>query len=352
MDRTDRTLYLLLGWLPMGALFVALVVSQHGTDVGSATWVGVRMIAVAAPLSMLVYRFAGRVPWPRTWQPHFFLVHIAAAVTFSASWFAGGSLIESVFVSLRHRSLVLALVDGPGIMATLIFGLWIYAIIAGVAYAHRATQRSAEAQALAARTQLAALRAQLHPHFLFNALHTIVQLIPLDPARATSAAEELAAILRRVIDQRADVVTLAEEWDFVQRYLGVETLRFAQRLRVEADLDAAARESLVPAFAVQTLVENAVRHGAAPLVRTTCIRVVAQRRGDVLHLSVDDDGAGASTDALNRGTGLARLRERLAWLCGDAAQLAVRTSPGAGFHAELQLGQRALSAARQEDADD
>ena len=65
MARVDRTLYLLLGWLPMGALFAALVATRHGTELGDATWVGVRMTAVAAPLSILVYRLSGRVPWPQ-----------------------------------------------------------------------------------------------------------------------------------------------------------------------------------------------------------------------------------------------------------------------------------------------
>jgi signal transduction histidine kinase len=353
MARVDRTLYLLLGWLPMGALFAALVATRHGTELGDATWVGLRMAAVAAPLSILVYRLSGRVPWPQPSRLRFLLVQTAAAALFALAWLLGSSLVESVLLSQTQHRLVLALVSGPGVGPTLVFGVWIYIVVAGVAYAHRATRRSAEAQALAARTQLAALRAQLHPHFLFNALHTVVQLIGLDPPRAVRAAEELAAILRRALDQRADVIALGEEWDFVRRYLAIESLRFGARLQIEANLPAELSSALVPAFALQTLVENAVRHGAAPLTRTTRLQLQASAEGDLLRLRVEDDGAGADAAELERGTGLARLRERLAWLCADAAQLQLHTAPQQGFRAELLLGQAALRAARaREDGDD
>src|SRR3954469_8653114 len=133
---------------------------------------------------------------------------------------------------MTRRHLVIT-VGGAGLGAFVVMGIWLYTSIATVAYVTAATARAAYAETMAARTQLAALRAQLNPHFLFNALHSVVQLIPRDPARAASAAEEVAGLLRATIEEHRDVVTLEEELAFVRRYLGVERMRFGDRLVVE-----------------------------------------------------------------------------------------------------------------------
>src|SRR4026208_1160253 len=99
-------------------------------------------------------------------------------------------------------------------------------MVSGVVYASEATERASKAEAIAARSQLAALRAQLNPHFLFNALHTVVQLMPVDPKGASRAAEQLAGLLRVTLEQDRDLVLLAEEWSFVEKYLELESLRF------------------------------------------------------------------------------------------------------------------------------
>jgi LytS/YehU family sensor histidine kinase len=199
-------------------------------------------------------------------------------------------------------------------------------MIAGVSYASSATERAAMAEANAARAQLAALRSHLHPHFLFNTLHTVVHLIPREPTRAADAAVELAGLLRTTIEEDRDLVPLDDEVAFIERYLAIERIRFGDRLRIETELSPEARRTLVPSFAVQTLVENAVRHGATPRVEPTTIRISGSLSRVTLTVSVRDDGAGATADQLNasaRGTGLTRLRERLAVLYRGAASLAV-----------------------------
>jgi len=352
MPRAWIWLQLLLGWLPMGALFALMMLAAHGGSVAGAALIAMQMMLTAALLGILAYRSTERVPWPHPLHLRFIATHVLAALVYAAAWFAlnvaVGSLIESTHLSLARGHLTLALVVGPGWgVLYLILGVWLYIMVAGIAYANRAAERNAQIEALAARTQLAALRAQLHPHLLFNALHTVVQLIPEDPKRATRAAEGLAEILRSALAEQRDVIPFAQEWTFVQRYLAIESLRFGERLHVRDEIDAAALNAQTPAFALQTLVENAVRHGAAPRVEPTELTISARCDGDDLIVAVIDDGNGALVDEIGSGsgTGLKRLRERLTRLCSTAARLDLHSAPGQGFRATLHLPQRELRSA-------
>jgi signal transduction histidine kinase len=311
-----------IGWLPMWILFTLMITSVHALPLAASAWMALRMIGSAALLGVGVQAFIRCQPWPAPFRPSFLLLHVLAATLYAGLWVAAYSLIESV---LHWR---LAYVAGPGVGRFALTGVWLYLTIAAVAYTQQAARRSALVQAAAARAQLAALQAQLHPHFLFNALHTVVQLIPLDPDRAAQAAEELAGLLRAALDERRDQVTLAAEWRFVQRYLAIEQLRFGERLQIAATLPASTLDLRLPSFALQTLVENAVRHGAAPKLGTTHLRITASSSGQHLNLVVSDDGAGADAAAVREssGTGLRRLRERLACLHGDNAALDVDAS--------------------------
>ena len=196
----------------------------------------------------------------------------------------------------------------------------------------------AAASAFAARSQLAALRGQLNPHFLFNALHTVVQLIPVDPTRAGEATEQLAGLLRTASEEDRDLVPLREECTFVERYLALEALRFGDRLRWRVDLDEGAMDAVVPSLVLQTLVENSVRHGAAPREEPTTLTLTARVAGTELLVEVSDTGAGAESGAAERGgTGLRRLRERLAALYGAGASLVTGNEPAGGFTATVRL---------------
>jgi len=322
----------LIGWLPVAALFAVLMMTVHGAGFASALHYSLRLMATAAVLGLVVNRFTARLPWPHPLTLGFVARHALGAALYAFAWVAANSVVESLVVGR------VVLVIGPGIAAYLVTGVWFYVMIAGVAYAQRAAARNAQLEALQARSQLAALRAQLHPHFLFNALHTVVQLIPLDPERATRAAEQLAALLRASFDSPREQVTLREEWAVVQLYLDIEAIRFGERLRVDAEFGPAALDELVPSFALQTLVENAVRHGAAPRVEATTVQVRAREEAGQLLVVVEDDGMGAEPAALEAGgTGLRRLRERLGWLHGGNASLTVHASPGRGVRAELRL---------------
>ena len=336
MTRPWIWLQLLIGWTPVWALFLTLLLTAHpGITFLSALIAATRMIAAAAVLGLAVHKLTRHLTWPHPMRPGFMVAHLGAAALFAVAWVLLNSLIES----LQRGELVIVI--GIGIGPFLVLGVWLYVMVAGVTYAAQATERAARIEAIAARSQLAALRSQLNPHFLFNALHTVVQLIPREPSRAAQAAEQIAGLLRTTIEEDRDLVSLAEEWAFVARYLEIERIRFGDRLRVHVDLTKEARGAWLPSFALQTLVENAVRHGAMPRVEPTEITVIGRVDRGLLTLTVQDTGAGASAEALagNNGTGLSRLRERLSALYHEQARLEVAPGPSGGFTATLAIPQ-------------
>lgn len=335
MSRPWIWLQLLIGWLPIWALFSVLIYSAHGGNPHTAMLVSLRMMAIAAVLGLLVHRLSGLAPWPYPFRIRFLGLHLLAAAAYAGTWLLLNYLVESVL----HWRWVGNL--GPGLLPYLSTGFWLYVMVAGVAYGSRAAERSAQMSALEARSQLAALRAQLHPHFLFNALHTVVQLIPIDPRAAARAAEQLADALRQAIEEQRDLLPLADEWAFVQRYLAIESIRFGARLNVDTQLSDAALKAELPSFALQTLVENAVRHAAAPRVAPTTITISASLQGEQLRIRVSDDGEGADPEliAQSDGTGLRRLRERLGWLYGGSAELRLKRGNDGGLVSELLIRQ-------------
>jgi hypothetical protein len=291
---------------------------------------------IAIGMACAVWWLARRLPWPRPFRFGFVLTHVAAWLALSLIWCVASNLVIAV-AGVGFRSWVWAL------DLHVFLGGFIYVFVAGPTYAATASERAARAEAsvaraeaVAASTQLAALRAQIHPHFLFNALHTVVHLIPVEPAKAAEAAEMVAGLLRTSIGEQRDEVSLGDEWRFVSRYLAVEQIRFEERLQVRSEIPPDLLDERVPSFALQTLVENAVQHGATPRVSPTEIVVSAASGRNELTLAVRNTGdAEPATDGAGSGTGLARLRERLAVLYGGAATLTTRPLAEGGYEAVL-----------------
>ena len=334
MSRRVVWLQLLIGWLPLWALFTTLVLTNHpNVQFGVAAFISLRMIVAAAILGLGVQRITERIPWPNPVRPGFVLLHLAAAFGYSIAWVILNSLIESVL-----RGAVL-LVIGVSMSSFIAVGVWLYVMIAGVSYTLQSNARTARAETTAAQAQLAALRSQLNPHFLFNALHTVVQLIPRQPEVAAQAAEQVAGLLRTTLEEDRDVITLRRELDFVTRYLEVERIRFGERLRVQFNTSDASLAGTLPSFAVQTLVENAVRHGAAKKVEPTDVTVDAAIDDRALRLRVTDTGAGFHPDDNGTGTGIRRLRERLQALYGERGTLAIAQNPAGGTVVSLEIPQ-------------
>ncbi|HYC53063.1 MAG TPA: histidine kinase [Gemmatimonadaceae bacterium] len=318
MNRRLVWVQLLIGWFPLWGLLAVLIATAHHVSMLGASHIAFRMIVAAALLAFLVQRFAERYPWPSPIRPGFVATHILAAVVYSILWIGANSLFESV---LRGQ---VVLVVGVGVVSSFTMGMWLYVMISGVSYTALATERAARAEASSAKAQLAALRSQIHPHFLFNALHTVMHLIPREPARAADATEQLAGLLRTAVEEDRDLVTVEEEFQFVMRYWEIERIRFGDRLTGTHRIDANATSALIPAFAMQTLVENAIRHAVTPRVERTTVDIDAVIRGATLDVIVRDSGGG-QVPASTNGTGLNRLRERLQVLYGDKASLDVRS---------------------------
>ena len=175
------------------------------------------------------------------------------------------------------------------------------------------------AEKLAAEAQFASLSSRVQPHFLFNALNSISALIREDPARAELMIERLSSLLRSSLDP-ARTVPLAQEWKLVSDYLELQQVRFGDRLRYRVDPvgDGLAAAS-VPPFAVQTLVENALKHVAGGRLEGVDVRVEARKSQAGVEIDVTDDGPGFGPGAIATGHGLDNLQERLRSLFGERA---------------------------------
>ncbi len=182
---------------------------------------------------------------------------------------------------------------------------------------------------MALQAQLASLESRLQPHFLFNTLNAISALIQEDPDQAERTVERLAALLRFSLDAtERGLVPLAHELKIVTDYLEIEHTRLGERLTWSVDVPSEVAQRDVPPLAVQTLVENSVKHAIAPRPGGGRVKVDARVAGERLVLSVWDDGPGFTEAALRPGHGLESLRQRLAARFGEAAPLTIGRHDG------------------------
>ena len=195
------------------------------------------------------------------------------------------------------------------------------------------------ATAIAHQAQLRMLRYQLNPHFLFNTLNAITTLnLDGDTATANRMVEGLSAFFRHSLDNDPmQRVTVAEEVYAIRLYLGIEEIRFADRLRVEIDIAEECRSALVPSLVLQPLVENAIKHAVSKKVEGGTVRIAAHRSGARLHLSVADDGPGSATTGAPRGVGLRNTRDRLLVLYGEEQSFELGNRPQGGCEVRLSL---------------
>jgi len=306
--------------------------------------------------------------WPIA-RPHIArraFLHILFALLFCVGWATSGKLLEMALALAfdPSQSSIVRAIQGTGpwskagidwlswILTTLPFGCVVYLSIAGIAHAIRyfleAREREVQMVRLAEQVssaRFAALQAQVNPHFLFNTLNTIAVLVrDNNRTGAVHIVEQLSDVLRRTLSRhRAAEVRLEDELDLVRQYLAIEQARFSDRLRPSWKIDDDVNGAAVPSFAVQHLVENAIRHGIARREDAGLVGIAARRDGADVIITVRDDGPGMTgTLVAPPGHGVANTRERLTALYSDRAALELRSAPGGGSIATLRVPFREL----------
>jgi sensor histidine kinase YesM len=329
---------------------------------------------VYAVLTPPIFAVSRRWPIARPHIPRRAVLHLGFALLFCVAWATLGQVLQMALALVFRPAEAHALMNAPGsqfwqkfgwnlvgwIFTTLPFGVVVYLSIAGIAHAIRyffeATDREVQLARVSEQlvtTRLAALEARLNPHFLFNSLNTIAVLVrDGDNRQAARVIEQLSDVLRSTLNRtQANEVTLEDEVALVRQYLAVERARFSDRLRPVLDIDPATLSAAVPRFALQHLVENALRHGIAKRTDAGRVIVTARRDGNMLELSVEDDGPGLSAEAADaKGHGLDNTHERLRTLYGGRASLVVAPAGGRGVLARLRIPYRELALGAEHDA--
>ena len=249
-----------------------------------------------------------------------FIIHFTLLPGFMGSW----------------RSIAIAT------MFTLLFSALFMGINYAIEFYRKAVERGRAVETMRAElavAELRALRAQLHPHFLFNTLNSIAALIRIDPEAAEETTTRLADVFRYVLRASdTEHARLGDELAFVLAYLDIERTRFGDRVRVKQEIQGGLESVSVPSLLLQPLVENAIRHGLASQPEGGTLTLRAHRDGDLLTLEVADDGAGMNGDAAasSDGFGLRSVRERLE-AAGPPHRLDIESAPGKGTHVRVTL---------------
>ncbi|HYK12142.1 MAG TPA: histidine kinase [Gemmatimonadales bacterium] len=275
-------------------------------------------------LTPAVFWVGRRYPLQRGTLRRTLPIHLAGALALCVAWAVLGTILRH-FIHAGGEALL------SWILTTLPFGVAVYFAMLGVQHATAYFTQSATLSAQLADARLAALRMQLHPHFLYNSLNAATVIVrDRDTATAARMLELLGEMLHRVIRaDRPPVVPLSDELEFVRQYLTIEQIRFPDRLHPDIIVPDNLLDAQVPDFILQPLVENAIRHGLAQRVGATMLRIEARREEDDLVLTVTDDGPGPGDVTATEGVGLANTRERLQTLYGDRGSLTlVRTATG------------------------
>lgn len=265
------------------------------------------------------------------------VVHALAAIAFGLIW----TVAFAALAYLLGERLTVGFLK-QGAVWQFVWGLVIYAVLVQAALAR---ERMKERDLAAAGAELRALRSQLDPHFLFNTLHSLTQLVREDPVATQNALERFGDLMRYVLtsSRQADAeVALEDELAFVRNYLELERLRLGDRLQVIESIEPDTLELAVAPLLLQPLVENAIRHGIAPRREGGTLRLTVRTEEDALLIRVADNGKGCTRAAWMQagGLGLKAVRRQLHARFGDEGRCAIDSSPGVGFIVDLALPAR------------
>lgn len=273
-------------------------------------------------------------------------VHIGAMTVFVvATQVAFDALLKPPDSAFHHFTWPALIRSIESIADTGALIYWVIILFEHTSVYYRRYQRglvdSSRLQAQLAKAQLQALKMQLHPHFLFNTLHTITALVHEDPDLAEKTITRLSELLRLFLaTSMIHEVPLAEELRILGLYIDIEQTRFEDRLRVHEEVPSGLRDAMVPNLVLQPLVENSIRHGLGKRAEPGRICVSAERLDDTLMLRVVDNGVGLQPNPARQhlpGMGLAITRNRLKTLYGDSQSLELRNIESGGAEVVITL---------------
>src|SRR5579862_9718227 len=354
MGRT-RWILILCAWTIVGLLFVVrriVLVKVQGTH---ASWaiIGAPEVIywyVWAAYTPLVIGLAKRFPLtgPR------FVSHIAihtmtallmAPLASVTEYFLSGGLLRLLFLITDPGAPLLLPTFTGSVLSMSFTGVLTYWLVVGLYQSFHFYQAAMERQTRAAQletqlshAELQNLKSQLHPHFLFNSLHTIGVLMQEDVEAASHLLVSLGDLLRMALERRDNEITLQSELEFVGKYLEIEQTRFHDRLKVHMDVPPDLLGVYVPSLALQPLVENAIKHGISVDSAASRLEIAAQRHNGRVWLCVRDDGPGPAPGSRVRfGVGLTNVQSRLKQLYGDESSLQLTGGNGRCCEATITI---------------
>jgi two-component system LytT family sensor kinase len=351
-----RAALLFGGWTLVSIIFAgisyAAAIGENNKEFGfiSALRLNLVQFYVWAILSPLVFRFSRRFPIElRPLNVRNLFLYFPALISF-----AGIHQIIHLAVlwsiTPRWRQKYPALVDcyrayfAFGFYIDLIIALLIVIAVHALLYyqsfrASELAQSSLKTQL--AQAQLRALKMQLHPHFLFNTLHSISSLVLEDPPKANSMIARLGDFLRLTVENsEQQLVTLKEETEFLRCYLDIEQVRFGDRLTVAFDLEPQTLSAQVPHLILQPVVENAIQHAIAPRSLRGHINIEAKRLNSVLRVAISDNGPGINSNAnlpAKKCVGLTNVRTRLQQIYGPDFRFELMNGSEGGLTALMEI---------------
>ena len=301
--------------------------------------------------SLLIHCLGRRFPLERGTVTRFFAVHIPACLVVALVHLALAATSSYFLVSLpvhRERTWMTVYKYHLGILFhwDILIYWGILGLSHGLTFYRRYQERerkAAQLEAKLAQAQLQALKIQLHPHFLFNTLHSISSLLHKDVEAADKMIARLGDFLRMTLENTgAQEVTLEEELEFLRSYLEIERIRFQDRLTIRFDTDPETLNAMVPSLVWQPFAENALRYGIAPRSDSGYIEIGAKKVNDKLRLWIRDDGPGIPSietykNTLREGVGISNTRERLRHLYGKNHWLGIRNAPDRGLIVTLEI---------------
>lgn len=329
-----RVLAFLAATVVFGAVLAALLVRESGLAPGPAAAAGLPA-GVLLGFGALTSWYAVRtVPRP-TREPRRAVILLGSAIgvgtgvwlLFTSLW---ARLLESLGIAGEPLAALRAAWAPLLVVGLLVYGfaVLLHYLLVALERSQEAERRSLEAATLAREAELAALRAQLAPHFLFNSLNSIASLAGSEPAAARRMCTLLADFFRRSLTAgSARRIALADELELARTYLAVEQVRFGDRLRVAWDVEDGVDSISVPPLLLQPLVENAVHHGVAHRVDGGTVSIGAGRRSGALRLAIENPVDPDRPATRGTGTGLDNLRRRLRNHAGERATLTVEEAP-------------------------